>query len=388
MAGGGLFLLLDDLAVLLDDIAVMSKVAAQKTAGIAGDDLAVGAQGVVGLDPKRELPVIWEVAKGSAKNKAWLIPAALGLSIIAPWAITPIMMAGGAFLCYEGLEKVLHAKTSAAEHGKLTAAMQAGEKDLVKLEKDKIKKAIKTDTILSAEIVVITLGAVAGASMAVQVGTLVAIGFFMTVGIYGLVAGIVKLDDLGLKMTQIKGDGFFPRAGRRIGQGLLTAAPKIMKTLSVVGTAAMFVVGGEILMHGIPALEGVVHNVAHAISGSGIVQGAIGMLGAAVTGIAAGAAAVGLHKVLEKPFKKIAEVCTPIIQSIKKKLLTRRAKAQPEKSPSPGISETPAAESVMAKSGITDEMNEKSRKPETSVEEKPAPQAPSAPPFNPGKFKV
>lgn len=309
MAGGGLFLLLDDLAALLDDVAVMSKLAAKKTAGIAGDDLAVGAQQAVGLDPKRELPVIWAVAKGSAKNKSWLIPAALALSAFAPWTITPVMMAGGAFLCYEGLEKVLHKKVSAQEHDELVRAMQSGGEDLARTEKDKIRKAIQTDAILSAEIVVISLGSIAGAPMIVQIGTLIIIGILMTVGIYGLVAAIVKLDDLGLEMMQAKGPGLVPRSLRLIGKGLLSAAPKIMKTLSVVGTAAMFLVGGQILMHGIPGLEELAHGASLALTGHAVLQGMIGMAAAAVTGIIAGAVAVGLHKILEKPFQAAGRYC-------------------------------------------------------------------------------
>jgi uncharacterized protein len=255
MAGSSLFALLDDIAVLLDDIAVMSKVAATKTAGVLGDDLALNAQQVSGVSADRELPVVWAVAKGSLLNKLILVPSALAVSALAPWAVTPLLMLGGAYLCFEGFEKIahkfLHSPGEEEKHQKdLLAAVANPQVDLVAFEKNKVKGAIRTDFILSAEIIVITLGTVAAASFGKQLAVLSLIAFSMTVGVYGLVAGIVKLDDLGLYLSRMKG-----AAQRRIGLWLLAAAPYFMKTLSVLGTAAMFIVGGAILVHGIEPLH-------------------------------------------------------------------------------------------------------------------------------------
>jgi uncharacterized protein len=250
-----LLALIDDIATILDDVAVMSKVAAKKTAGVLGDDLALNAQQVSGVSPERELPVVWAVAKGSLVNKAILVPAALAISVFAPWGITPLLMIGGAFLCYEGFEKLahkfLHSKEEDAKHhDELVHALSDPSVDLLAVEKDKIKGAVRTDFILSAEIIVISLGTVAAATFAKQVSVLVAIALLMTVGVYGLVAGIVKLDDLGLHLSKKANS-----AAQGIGKLLLLTAPKLMKLLTIVGTAAMFMVGGGILVHGIPQLH-------------------------------------------------------------------------------------------------------------------------------------
>lgn len=264
---GSLLALLDDIATILDDVAVMSKVAAKKTAGVLGDDLALNAQQVSGVNPDRELPVVWAVALGSMKNKAILVPAALAISAFLPWAITPLLMVGGAYLCYEGFEKLahkfLHSKDEDdAHHGELKRAMADPAVDLVALEKDKIKGAIRTDFILSAEIIVIALGTVEQAPFSQQVAVLIAIALIMTVGVYGLVAGIVKIDDLGLYLVKRASSAL-----QAIGKLLLAGAPLLMKTLSVVGTAAMFMVGGSILMHGVPALHHLVDSAAAAAGG-------------------------------------------------------------------------------------------------------------------------
>ena len=280
MAGAGLLMLLDDIAAILDDVAlmtkvaarksvamaddvsVMTKVAAQKTAGVLGDDLALNAQQVTGVRAEREIPVVWAVAKGSLINKAILVPAALLISAFIPWAITPLLMAGGAFLCFEGCEKLAHKflhspEEDAVERERLTQANADAGMDLVAMEKDKIKGAVRTDFILSAEIIAITLGTVAAAPFGQQVAVLAGIAIIMTLGVYGLVAGIVKLDDLGLWL----------------GRGIVAAAPWLMKGLSVAGTAAMFLVGGGILVHGVPVLH-------HAVAGLGeaVAQGALGGL--------------------------------------------------------------------------------------------------------------
>jgi predicted DNA repair protein MutK len=292
-----LLALLDDITTILDDVATLTKVATKKTAGVLGDDLALNAQQVTGLKADRELPVVWAVAKGSLLNKAILVPAALVISAIAPWAITPLLMAGGLYLCYEGAEKVLHrlfrSKEEAEAHSaKLREAVIDPTVDLVALEKDKIKGAIRTDFILSAEIIVITLGAVAQAPQMTQIAVLAGIALLMTVGVYGLVAGIVKLDDLGLYLTQ-RGGG-----AATVGRGIITATPWLMKGLSIAGTAAMFLVGGSILAHGVPPLQ---HAVEAFFAGS---AGAVNTLGTmlvdALVGLVAGSIVVGVLALLRR----------------------------------------------------------------------------------------
>ncbi|MEW6168549.1 MAG: DUF808 domain-containing protein [Pseudomonadota bacterium] len=260
MAASSLLMLIDDIATVLDDVAVMSKVAVKKTAGVLGDDLALNAQQVAGVKADRELPVVWAVAKGSFRNKLILVPAALAISAILPWAITPLLMIGGAFLCYEGFEKLAHrflhsTEEDRAHHVEHLRALSDPALDLVAYERGKINGAVRTDFILSAEIVVITLGTVADAAFGKQVAVLSAIALLMTVGVYGLVAGIVKLDDAGLYLNA-RGSTL----ARGLGRGLLALAPYLMKALSIAGTAAMFLVGGGILLHGVPVLQ---HAVEH-----------------------------------------------------------------------------------------------------------------------------
>ncbi|WP_180129996.1 DUF808 domain-containing protein [Rhodoferax sp. BLA1] len=247
-----LLVLLDDIATVLDDVALLTKVAAKKTAGVLGDDLALNAQQVTGVKAERELPVVWAVAKGSFINKAILVPGALLLSVVAPWAITPLLMAGGLFLCFEGFEKVAHKLLHSpaqdkTEHAQLLQALSDTSVDVVALEKDKIKGAVRTDFILSTEIIVITLGTVAASPFVTQVSVLAGVALLMTVGVYGLVAAIVKIDDLGLWLTLRPGQSGWQQV---LGRGLLRAAPLLMKSLTVLGTLAMFLVGGGILVHG------------------------------------------------------------------------------------------------------------------------------------------
>jgi len=270
----GLLMLLDDIASILDDVAVLTKIAAKKTAGVLGDDLALNAQQVTGVDANRELPVVWAVAKGSSINKAIIVPAAFALSAAAPWSITPLMIAGGAFLCFEGCEKLAHKFLhSAAEDEKnkddLKQAVANDAIDLVAHEKAKISGAIRTDFILSAEIIVITLGTVTSFPAMTRFAVLVAISILMTVGVYGLVAGIVKLDDLGTHLMAAKGESASTRLRRRIGQGILTTAPYMMKLLSVAGTIAMFLVGGGILVHGVPAIHHALDGITQGMSEMG-----------------------------------------------------------------------------------------------------------------------
>lgn len=258
MAGTSLLTLIDDIATLLDDVSVMSKVAAKKTAGVLGDDLALNAQQVSGVAADRELPVVWAVAKGSLVNKLILVPAALLISALIPWMIIPLLMAGGAFLCFEGFEKIVHKNNT--DHAKQLAAIADPAVNLVEFEKDKIKGAIRTDFILSAEIIVITLGTVVDATFGQQVLVLSAMALIMTLGVYGFVAGIVKLDDVGVYLSRRPGDLALRKMQRCLGLWIVRAAPWLMKTLSLVGTAAMFLVGGGIIVHGLhhwlPPLQG------------------------------------------------------------------------------------------------------------------------------------
>lgn len=291
-----LLALIDDIATVLDDVALLSKVAAKKTAGVLGDDLALNAQQVSGVQADRELPVVWAVARGSFINKAILVPAALAISAFAPWAVTPLLMVGGAFLCYEGFEKLAHkfmhsAHEQAAEHEALTAALSNPAVDLVALEKDKIKGAVRTDFILSAEIIAITLGTVQASPFITQVAVLCGIALLMTVGVYGLVAGIVKLDDGGLYLNQRAGEGAWPRLQRSLGQAILWAAPWLMKGLSVAGTAAMFLVGGGILTHGFAPLHHWIEALTQKVAaGAGAFLAALApLLMDAVVGLVAGA---------------------------------------------------------------------------------------------------
>jgi len=287
-----LLALLDDIAGILDDVSVLTKVAAKKTAGVLGDDLALNAQQVTGVRAERELPVVWAVAKGSLLNKAILVPAALVISGIAPWAVSPLLMLGGAYLSFEAAEKLAHrllhsAQEDESEHQKLQEAVADENVDLCAFERDKIKGAIRTDFILSGEIIVIGLSTVAGQDFVTRVAVMVAIAVAMTVGVYGLVAGIVKLDDLGAWLTRRAG-----AAARTIGNGILRVAPWMMKGLSVAGTAAMFLVGGSILEHGIPPLH---HTMEEATADAGVWRVPAGMLLDAAIGIVAGALLVGVY---------------------------------------------------------------------------------------------
>jgi predicted DNA repair protein MutK len=287
-----LLVLIDDIATVLDDVAVLTQMAAKKTAGVLGDDLALNAQQVAGVKADRELPVVWAVCKGSFVNKAILVPAAIAISAFAPWAVTPLLMVGGAYLCFEGFEKLahkfLHSKgEDRARHAELVQALADPSVDLVALEQEKIKGAVRTDFILSAEIIAITLGTVQNNTLSTQITVLSGIAVIMTAGVYGLVACIVKLDDGGLYLSQKMGQSSFARLQRRVGVGILKAAPHLMKMLSVVGTAAMFLVGGGILMHGIPGSHGLLEILGHGMGSA--MQALISLTLDATVGILAGA---------------------------------------------------------------------------------------------------
>ena len=302
-----LLALIDDIATVLDDVALLTKVAAKKTAGVLGDDLALNAQQVAGVRVDRELPVVWAVCKGSFLNKLMLVPAAMVISALAPWAITPLLMLGGAFLCFEGFEKLAHKwlhspEQVAAEHAGLVQALSDPSVDLVKVEKEKIKGAVRTDFILSAEIIAITLGTVQASPFMTQFAVLSGISLVMTVGVYGLVGCIVKLDDGGLYLSGLAGEGVFARLQRSVGRGVLVAAPYLMKGLSIAGTAAMFLVGGGILTHGVPAAHPWIEALTHA--GGQTLQPVLGLGLDALVGILAGAlvlAGVTLVQRFRKP---------------------------------------------------------------------------------------
>jgi predicted DNA repair protein MutK len=314
MAGSSLFALIDDIATILDDVAVMTKIAAKKTAGVLGDVLALNAQQVSGVQADRELPVVWAVAKGSIRNKVILVPAALAISALIPWAVMPLLMLGGAFLCYEGFEKLAHKflhheAEDEQHHAELVNALASTQTDMLAFEKDKIKGAVRTDFILSAEIIVIALGTVANASFSQQVIVLVGIASIMTVGVYGIVAGIVKLDDAGLWLSQRPGQNLWQKFQHRSGSAILFAAPMLMKTLSVVGTAAMFMVGGSILGHGLHAVH---TSIQQAAQSAATVPGIGGLLSAvtptfldALVGIIAGAAVLALVTLASRLYRML-----------------------------------------------------------------------------------
>jgi len=303
MAGSSLLLLIDDITTVLDDVAAMSKVAAKKTTGVLGDDLALNAQQVSGVRAERELPVVWAVAKGSFKNKLILVPSALALSALAPWSITPILMIGGAYLCYEGFEKIAHPfLTSHAEdkahEEEILEALLVPDMDLVAFESEKIKGAIRTDFVLSAEIIVIALGTVASQPLVSQATVVSAIAVAMTVGVYGFVALIVKLDDMGLYLVENASEGKRGGLNRLIGNGLLAFAPRLMKLLTIVGTIAMFLVGGSILAHGIPDMHHWVENIIKSVETVPMAGKTLGwltpMIMDGVVGVVAGGIVMGV----------------------------------------------------------------------------------------------
>ncbi|TQV72982.1 DUF808 domain-containing protein [Aliikangiella marina] len=315
MAGSSLLALLDDIATLLDDVSVMTKVAAKKTSGVLGDDLALNAEQVAGVRADRELPVVWAVAKGSFKNKFILVPAALAISAFVPVLILPLLMIGGAFLCFEGFEKVAHKLLHSKEedqqkHQAIIKAVADPKVDMVEFEQNKIKGAIRTDFILSAEIIVIALGTVQDKAFEMQAAVVSILALLITVVVYGLVAGIVKLDDAGFYLIKAQGEALLARLKRAFGRGLLSFAPFLMKSLSVVGTAAMFLVGGGILLHGIPVLEPFVHGFQQVVAGWPYIGGTLAFLSdsiiGALVGIAAGAILVVIMTQVQKLTKKTA----------------------------------------------------------------------------------
>ncbi|EHK5111014.1 DUF808 domain-containing protein [Vibrio parahaemolyticus] len=297
MAGASLLTLLDDIAAVLDDVALMSKMAAKKTAGVLGDDLALNAQQVSGVASEREIPVVWAVAKGSFKNKLILVPSALLISAIIPWLIMPLLLIGGLFLCFEGAEKVLEKLFPHSHpHEEKEELVDTGE-SLEDYEKRKVAGAIRTDFILSAEIIVIALGTVTGASLVTQILVVSLIAVIMTIGVYGLVAGIVKLDDLGFYLEiRSKGKGWMAK----VGSALVAFAPKLMKLLTIVGTAAMFLVGGGIVVHNVPAIHHFVEPIIMNFSGHSVATAILPILLNSIIGFVAGLIVVAAWTVVEK----------------------------------------------------------------------------------------
>lgn len=317
MAGSSLLALIDDIASVLDDVAAMTKVAAKKTSGVLGDDLALNAQQLTGIRAAREAPVVWAVARGSLKNKAILVPAALIVSALTPWLVLPLLMIGGAFLCYEGFEKLIHKLThrkaeDRAHHDELVKAVADPAIDMVAFEKEKIKGAVRTDLILSAEIIVITLGTVAVQPIGERIVVLSAIALIMTIGVYGFVAAVVKLDDGGLYLSRRQGDVVLTKIQRGLGRFMLRLAPYLMKTLSIAGTAAMFMVGGGILAHGLPGADELVHTVSHTAASAPMVGGLLNLATSPliniVTGIFTGAVVLSFLKVAKRAGALVSKI--------------------------------------------------------------------------------
>jgi hypothetical protein len=300
-----LLTLLDDIASILDDVATLSKVAMKKTAGVVGDDLALNAEQLVGVRVNRELPVVWAVAKGSAINKLILVPTALVISVLLPMAIVPLLMLGGAFLCFEGFEKLLHKwlhgkEKSDHEHEQHLQAVVNSEQNLLELERTKIRGAVRTDFILSAEIIVISLGTVAEAPFSRQVLVLATIAVLMTVGVYGLVAAIVKLDDAGLALSRTTGNDTWHQFRRSLGRTIVATAPYLLRFISIAGTVAMFTVGGGILIHGVEPLHHAIEHLAH---GNGFSEFIIPTLLNLLAGVGVGAVLVGIVQACKKVWR-------------------------------------------------------------------------------------
>lgn len=311
MAGSSLFALLDDIAAVLDDVAVMTKVAVRKTSGVLGDDLALNADQVAGVRAERELPVVWAVAKGSARNKLIIVPVAIAISALAPWAIMPLLLIGGAYLCLEGFEKVVHSiRGKGKGHpgpGGAGQPLAGPGVDPAESERRKIEGAIRTDLILSAEIVVIALGTVKDSALAVQVMVVAGIAALMTIGVYGLVALIVKLDDAGLHLMKTNPGGMFAGFKRHFGAALVGAAPYLMKFLSIVGTLAMFMVGGGIMVHGLTPLQDFLHLLEARIlrwpAMAGMLRPLVATLAETAAGVLLGAISLAATRLVASAFK-------------------------------------------------------------------------------------
>jgi predicted DNA repair protein MutK len=305
-----LLALIDDIATLLDDVSLLTKVAAKKTAGVLGDDLALNAQQVAGVSADRELPVVWAVAKGSLVNKAILVPVALAISALSAKLVTGLLMIGGAYLCFEGVEKIAHKflhPDEADDEAERRAARLNPDIDVLQLEREQVKGAIRTDFVLSAEIIVISLGSVADKDFVTRLSVLTGIGLIMTVGVYGLVAGIVKLDDAGLYLSRLPGAHAFARITRGFGRGLLSFAPRLMKVLSVGGTVAMFLVGGGIVSHGIGPLHHAIEAAQHAVTHIPLLSPVLGAILQTLAGVVVGAIVLACFTLVQRVRKPRAQ---------------------------------------------------------------------------------
>jgi predicted DNA repair protein MutK len=303
LAGSSLLALIDDIATLLDDVSLLTKVAAKKTAGVLGDDLALNAQQVAGVSADRELPVVWAVAKGSLVNKAILVPVALAISALSSVLVTVLLMIGGAYLCFEGVEKLAHKylhPDEADEDAERRAARLDPDIDVLELEREQVKGAIRTDFVLSAEIIVISLGSVADKDLVTRLSVLTGISLIMTVGVYGLVAGIVKLDDAGMYLSRLPGAHAFARLRRGFGLGLLSFAPRLMKVLAVGGTVAMFLVGGGIVSHGIPPLHHAIEAAQHAVADIPLLSPVLGAILQTLAGLVVGAITLACFTLVQR----------------------------------------------------------------------------------------
>lgn len=303
MAGSSLLALIDDIATLLDDVSLLTKVAAKKTAGVLGDDLALNAQQVAGVSADRELPVVWAVAKGSLVNKAILVPVALAISALSAMLVTGLLMIGGAYLCFEGVEKIAHKflhPHGVDDEAERRAARLNPDVDVLELEREQVKGAIRTDFVLSAEIIVISLGSVADQDFVTRLSVLAGIGLIMTVGVYGLVAGIVKLDDVGLYLSRLPGAHAFARVSRGFGRGLLSFAPRLMKALSVGGTVAMFLVGGGIVSHGIGPLHHAIEAAQRAVAHIPLLSPVLGAILQILAGLGVGAIVLACFTLVQR----------------------------------------------------------------------------------------
>jgi predicted DNA repair protein MutK len=361
------------LAAVLKQAAAMSKKATVRTAGIVGDDLAINSKQLMGGQPDRKLPMVYAVAKGSLKNKALLIPTALALSITFPGLIMPALTIGGAYLCYEGIDKFLHKKPKTPEKPGKTEAQV---KDHAAWEKRHVKKAIKTDLILSAEIVAVSLWTVAGAPFIAQAAALAAAGIAMTVGVYGIVGGIIKLEDIGAAMMGKQGNGIFAKATRGLGKALKKSAPPLVKTIGVIGTVAMFLVGGGMVVHGLPGGEHMMANALNLVGSNAILQGvATGAL-ETVAGVAAGFAAIPVMRVIERPIEKAWEFSKKLISKLKP------SKPEPDEADEEADAPAPAApapdNALKATSDIRGDLNA-AAKP-VGNDSKPADNTPVKPP--------
>ncbi|TAL39494.1 MAG: DUF808 family protein [Alphaproteobacteria bacterium] len=359
---------------LMQQMAVMTQKAAVRTLGVVGDDLAVSCNQLIGGQPERKIPMVWAVVKGSMRNKAILIPCALALSFTFPAAIMPVLAAGGALLCFDSMDKLIHKKLKPPP----AQVSEAYANDHAAWEKRHIKRALRTDLVLSAEITTVSLWTVAGMPFLVQLGTLVATGIGMTAAVYGVAAGIIKMDDIGAALLKTKGSNIFARAARGAGRLIGHAAPKVIKVIGHLGTAAMFLVGGGMLVHGIPGGEQLMTSALGALTTNTIAQGALAILTETAVGLVAGIAAIPVAKVVAPPLRRGYEFCAKLVN----KLRHRRPEAEDDTddvaAPAPAPLSEPAKDALQKTPGIRADLNSAANDNRSAVSAKETPKA--APP--------